>query len=105
MKNKKFKRAGKLVNSDARRDFHSSIQRDIKGVSKVSLVGNSRTIPKSSQLLRLPSIKFYIPKIENPLKSICKSRYNRRRALFRTGKAGKIKVRFAKWTLKSLIRC
>lgn len=103
MKKRKFKRVKKLVNHDARRDFHPSTKREIKGITKIPLVGNSRVF-KSPQSMRLPSIKLYYPKIENPL-SICKERKDRRRALFKTGKAGKIKVRFAKWTLKSLFRC
>lgn len=103
MKKRKFKRVRKLVNHDVRRDFHSSIKREIKGITKIPLVGNSRIISKSPQSMRLPSL--YYPKVENPLKNICEDRKNRRRALFKTGKAGKIKVRFAKWTLKSLIRC
>lgn len=104
MKKRKFKRVKKLVNHDIKRDFHPSIKREIKGITKIPLVGNSRVF-KSPQSMRLPSIKLYYPKVENPLKNICEDRKNRRRALFKTGKAGKIKVRFAKWSLKSLIRC
>lgn len=72
-------------------------------IKKIKLLGNSREIRKPAPLMRLPTFKnvFSLPKIKSP----CEQRKERRRVLFETKKAGKIKVHFAKWTLKSLIRC
>lgn len=36
---------------------------------------------------------------------ICRDRQERRRVLFASGKAGKIKVKEAQWKLSSLVRC
>lgn len=102
MRKSKLRKLSNPIRQVVRRDSQKIISPRIQ---KIKLLGNSREIRKSAPLVRLPTINQNLSFAPIVKKDPCQQRQNRRRALFRLGKAGKIKVRFAKWTLKSLIRC
>lgn len=78
----------------------------IPSIPKIKTLANSGLPPAPSMRLASNKNKWDFSNSSLSLRSrICKDRSDRRRALFRAGKAGKIKVDYAKWTLKSLMRC
>lgn len=103
MKKRKFRKRSKPVRSVSRENLNIS-RLGILQISRIKTLGNSRGL-SSPPVMRLPrnnqNLKFSLI----PEKSSCQKRQERRRALFRLGMAGKIKVRYAKWTKKSLERC
>lgn len=101
----KFRKKEYFLKRDKKRDFVDFQIPRIPTISKIKLLANSGLSPAPSMRLARIKQNLEFSPLRNIKKSICEARSDRRRALFRSGKAGKIKVHFAKWTLKSLLRC